>query len=74
MFLLAYTGNHSDFDKIYCKDGMSASDIQNLRTGDLILRTGEDKPGSLFYHAGVYCGNQEVIDFSCKKIDLNISK
>ncbi|KAA0724650.1 hypothetical protein E1301_Tti015313 [Triplophysa tibetana] len=41
MFLLAYTGNHSDFDNIYCKDGMSASNVQNLRTGDLILRTGE---------------------------------
>lgn len=82
MILLAYTGNHSDFDKIYCRDDNTASEgaeiTADLRAGDLILRTVENKPGTLLYHAGVYCGNNEVIDFSCKKcthfkVNINVT-
>ncbi|XP_043085027.1 uncharacterized protein LOC122331565 [Puntigrus tetrazona] len=45
------------------KGDISDSELPNLREGDLILRNMIDESSPL-YHAGVYCGNEEVIELT----------
>lgn len=58
---------HKDFENILEGVGeMPDHDISQLRPGDLILRK-VNKPYSLFYHVGVYCGSGEIIEYTGKK-------
>lgn len=70
LYLLYYvtvpmSGYHWDFDNILNGEKrITYSDISKLKPGDLILRVAEDKVGKLFYHAGVYTEDNEVIHFT----------
>lgn len=66
MLSLLWSGTHEDFETVLKSDGgISDSEVTKLKEGDLILRPKERK--GIFYHAGVYCGESEVIDFVGKK-------
>ncbi len=62
LLLFLRSGEHQDFNLVADRD-VSESD---LKEGDLILRD-MDMDKSPFYHAGIYCGEGEVIDFAGKK-------
>jgi len=62
MISLMLSGNHNDFNMVLeSENGVLESDEPKLKVGDLILRPMDGK--GLFYHAGIYCGESEVIDF-----------
>lgn len=66
MLSVLWYGTHNDFNTVLQKeDGISESDEKKLAEGDLILRPMDGK--GPFYHAGIYCGESEVIDFAGKK-------
>ncbi|KAL1277147.1 hypothetical protein QQF64_023820 [Cirrhinus molitorella] len=57
------SGTHKEFDEFMESEGdITDGAVSKLREGDLILRC--MNTGSLLYHAGIYCGNEEVIEFT----------
>lgn len=65
MINLAISGSNKDFDLVIKSSGdhFSHNDLSKLKKGDLILRR-VLSPGKKIFHAGIYCGENEVIQFT----------
>lgn len=61
---LAIAHTSKDFDRVLKPSGDNFShDISKLKKGDLILRN-VLALGKKIFHAGIYCGQNEVIQFT----------
>lgn len=67
---LAIAQNSDEFIHVLKSSGNNFN-LSVLKRGDLILRQ-LLVPGKKLFHAGIYCGENEVIQFTCAGRDLSL--